>query len=134
MKYVDGNLHIGANALLMIYNEEDSYILEHPEYWEDEGYTQEDMDELAAVLDAFEVADEAALENEHFYYGMNYIFVLRRRQDGAYFGVSYFHMGGKYGESQFDESFDWEAGMYVLRPVEPHSIPTFKFVDAGASE
>lgn len=129
MKYVDGNLHIGVNALLMIYNGEDSYMPDHPEYWEEVGYTQEDMDELTTVLDAFEVAAEAALENEDFYQGMNYIFVLRRKEDGACFGVSYFYMGGKYGESQFYDAYDWAEGMYVLKPVELASIPTYKFVE-----
>lgn len=133
MKYVDGNLHIGANALLMIYNEEDSYILEHPEYWEGNGYTQEDMNELTTVLDAFEVADREALANEDFYQGMNFIFVLRRKEDGACFGVSYFYMGGEYGESQIYDAYDWAVGMYELKPVELASIPTFKFVEESKS-
>lgn len=129
MKYQDGNLHIRARALQAIYYGEDGYILDHPEYWEEDGFTEEDSEELTAVLERFEVADEAALENEDFYQGMNYIFVLRRKADGACFGVSYFYMGGKHGESQFDNSIEWETGMYELRPVEAHSIPTFRFKD-----
>lgn len=128
MIYSGDVLKIRENTLYLCYTTEAEFYFEHEggeEYWEDYDITAEDAQEWRDFKAEFDVVTPDALESEDFYRGTNHMFVIKRKADGALFGMSYFYEGGKYGESHFIEESDGE--FYELLPVRSYCIVGYEY-------
>lgn len=128
MRYDGDTLKIREKTLHLIYTEEADFYFDRAggeEYWEDYELTEEDAQEWRDFNNEFVVLRTDALASEDFYQGMDYMFVVKRKRDNNLFGMTYYHGGGKYGESHFTEESDGEE--YSLDPVRLHYIETYEF-------
>lgn len=131
MKYNDdGHLVIRKNTIEMIYNGEADYYFgdeDYRQYWDEYDITEEDVTEWREFLKEFDILGQEFLVNEDFYYGQTYMFVIQRKSDEKKFGIQYFHGGGKYGESMFNEEINDDYETYSFKTVEPFAIQGYRY-------
>lgn len=123
------DLVLRKNVAERIYEEDEYYFTNEDfrQYWEEYGITEEDLKEWKEFTSKFEVISRSSLANEDLYYGQNYMFVIRRNEDDKEFGLQYFHGGGKHGEPMFTNEIDDNYETYSFAPVEPFSIPGYRY-------
>lgn len=85
------------------------------------------------------------IAEEDYYQGVNIMIVIRRKADGRLFGYQVWSPISKHGEmyeesNGSDHGFEWEdqqqydddlQSVYVWLPVEPFSIPGYRFPKAA---
>ena len=90
------------------------------------------------------------LMNDRTSRGEDRVCVIQREADGALFGFEFYHSGGKHGEDYAESNADshegklaenganpdynddeYEYGWFVFEPVEPYTIPTYRFTEAA---
>lgn len=126
----EGHLVVRKNTVELIESEEAEYYFGmeyYRQYWEEYNITEEDVTEWELFTSKFKVVSHSSLVNEDFAYGMNYMFVIRRKGDGRLFGIQYFYGGGKYGESMFREEVNDDDATYSFKPVESFAIEGFRY-------
>lgn len=131
MYYSDkGHVVVRKNTVELIQTEEaEDYFgkEDYRQYWDDYDITEEDVTEWHVFLKEFEIVGSGFLVNQDFYYGQNYMFVARRKSDGKDFGIQYFHGGGKYGESMFQDALNDDYETYSFKPVETFTILGYRY-------